>query len=107
MLAGETHSPDTFNSSDGQIRMSVRVLTTELPSLQHKIHRPCGKCNSSKPVIYLNFNLYTKLNSASCQLAMLELYHHDWMLHNIINSFLPQWTFRAEMGSTQGLESPV
>lgn len=29
------NSPDTFNSSDGQIGMGVRVLTTELPPWQH------------------------------------------------------------------------
>lgn len=36
--------PDTFNSSDGQIEMGVRVLTTELPPWQHVSHRPqdCG-----------------------------------------------------------------
>lgn len=36
--------PDTFNSSDGQIEMGVRVLTTELPPWQHGSHHPrdCG-----------------------------------------------------------------
>lgn len=28
------NSPDTFNSSDGQIEMGVKVLTTKLPSWQ-------------------------------------------------------------------------
>lgn len=32
------NSPDTFNSSDGQIGMDVRVLTTKLPSWQHVSH---------------------------------------------------------------------
>lgn len=31
--------PDTFNSSDGQIGMGVRVLTTKLPSWRHVSHR--------------------------------------------------------------------
>ncbi len=30
--------PDTFNSSDGQIEIGVRVLTTKLPLWQHVTH---------------------------------------------------------------------
>lgn len=34
------NSPDTFNSSNGQIAMGVRVLTTELSLWQHVSHHP-------------------------------------------------------------------